>query len=266
MFVDTHCHLDDASLVRRLPEVLAHAEAAGVTRFIVPGVGPDSWDDVMAVARNRRTIFAAPGIHPMRAMLFNDESFARLEQLCGNAVAVGEIGLDYGYNVSREFQQQAFRAQLRLAVRLGLPVLIHCRRAFADTLGFLGEAEIGRVGGVMHAFSGSPEIAVECVKLGLYIGIAGAVTYDNAVRPVEVVKQIPLEHLLLETDAPDLPPVPYRGTIGEPAFLVESARKVAAIKGIALEDVARVTTDNAERLFRLTKPRSFIAINTTMDR
>jgi TatD DNase family protein len=254
MFVDTHCHLDDASLIRRLPEVLARSVAAGVTRFIVPGVGPECWDDVMAVAGDRSGIFAAPGIHPMRAALFSEESLARLEQLCRDAVAVGEIGLDYGYEISREVQQQAFRAQLRLAVNRGLPVLIHCRRAFADTLGILREEEVRRVGGVMHAFSGSPEIAAECIRLGLFIGMAGPVTYDNAVRPVEVVKQIPLEHLLLETDAPDLTPVPHRGKPNEPAFMVETAQKIAEIKGVTLEEVAHVTTANAERLFRNFNP------------
>jgi TatD DNase family protein len=251
MFVDTHCHLDDTSLADRLPEVLARAEAAGVTRFIVPGVGPDCWNDVMAVAMGRKGVFGAPGIHPMRAMQFGAKPLARLEQLCSDAVAVGEIGLDYGYEVSREVQQHAFQAQLRLAIGCGLPVLIHSRRAFADTLALLRKEEVWRVGGVMHAFSGSAEIAAECVKLGLFIGIAGPITYENAIRPVTVVKQIPLEHLLLETDAPDLTPVPHRGKLNEPAFMVETAKKIAEVKGVSLEEVARVTTAGAERLFRL---------------
>ena len=253
MFVDTHCHLDDATLFRRLPEVLARAEAAGISRFIVPGVGPDCWDEVMAITRERRGVFAAPGIHPMRAMLFCEEQLTRLEQLCRDAVAVGEIGLDYSYEVSREVQQMAFRAQLRLAVKCRLPVLIHCRKAFADILQILREEEVWHVSGVMHAFSGSPEIARECVNLGLFIGIAGPVTYHNAVRPIEVVKRTPLENLLLETDAPDLTPVPYRGKPNEPAFMLETAKKIAELKGIALQEVARFTTAAAERLFRLHK-------------
>lgn len=251
MFVDTHCHLDDAMLLRRLPEVLARAEATGVSHFIVPGVGPDCWDDVMAVARGRRNIFAAPGIHPMRAMLCNKEQLARLERLCSDAVAVGEIGLDYSCGVSRETQQVAFRAQLRLAIRCKLPVLIHCRKAFADILRILREEEVWHVGGVMHAFSGSPEVARECVSLGLFIGIAGPVTYDNAVRPVEVVRQISLGNLLLETDAPDLTPVPHRGKPNEPAFMLQTAMKIAELKGLTLEEVARVTTVCAKHLFQL---------------
>ena len=251
MFIDTHCHLDDSSLIGRLPEILVRADAVGVSRFIVPGVGPDCWDDVMAVAACDGRIFAAPGIHPMRAAHFSDKALTRLERLADTAVAIGEIGLDYSYDIPREVQQGAFRAQLQMAVSRGLPVLIHCRRAFADTLEILRDIEVRRVGGVMHAFSGSPEIASECVRLGLFIGVAGSVTYDNAVRPVEVVKRTPLEHLLLETDAPDLTPVPYRGNPNEPAFMLETAKKIAEVKGVTLEEVAQVTTANAERLFRL---------------
>jgi TatD DNase family protein len=190
----------------------------------------------------------------MRAGELDDTALAKLQDLAPKVVAIGEIGLDYGYDISREVQQRAFRAQLRLAVRSRLPVLLHCRRAFRDLLVILREEEVARVGGVMHAFSGSPEIALECLELGLCIGVAGPVTYENAVRPVEVVRRIPLGHLLLETDAPDLTPVPYRGCPNEPAFLVETALKVAEIKDVPLEEVARTTTANAERVFRLMRP------------
>jgi len=251
MFIDTHCHLDDESFAGRLLEILERARAAGVTRFIVPGVGPSCWDKVMAVAAGNDRIFAAPGVHPMRAMQFSEAALVRLEELAPDAVAIGEIGLDYSYDVPREVQQATFRAQLRLAVRLGLPVLIHCRRAFADLLTILGEEKVENAGGVMHAFSGSPEIATECLKLGLCIGVAGPLTFENAVRPLEVVRSVPLERLLLETDAPDLAPVPYRGSPNEPAFLVEIARKVAEIKGVSLEEVARTTTATAHHLFKL---------------
>lgn len=251
MFVDTHCHLDDSSLAGRLPAVLARAEAAGVSRFIIPGVGPDHWDDIMRLSRQDPRICVAPGIHPLRAAACCDDSLARLEQLAADTVAIGEIGLDNTYQIPRDVQQRAFRAQLRLAVRRGLPVILHCRRAFADLLAILREERVDTVGGVMHAFSGSPEIAAECVRLGLCIGVAGPVTYDNAVRPVEVVRRTPLDQLLLETDAPDLAPVPYRGMCCEPAYLLEIARKVAAVRGIEVEEVARMTTANAERLFRL---------------
>ena len=252
MFIDTHCHLDDPSLYGRLPEVLVAARDNGVTRFIVPGVGPQGWDAIMALADSDAGIFAAPGIHPMRAAGCSDEALRRLSRVAGESVAIGEIGLDYTYgDVPREVQQQAFRAQLRLAVAAGLPVLIHCRKAFQDLLLILREEGADRVGGVMHAFSGSPEVATECIGLGFVISIAGTVTYGNAVRPVEMVRQIALEHLVLETDAPDMTPEPYRGRPNEPAFLVEAAKKVAAIKEVALAEVAQATTANALRLFRM---------------
>jgi len=176
----------------------------------------------------------------------------RLRPFAARGVAIGEIGLDYLITaVTRERQQAAFRAQLRLALEMQLPVLIHCRKAFQDLLTILREEHAERVGGVMHAFSGSPEIATECIKLGFLISISGTVTYANAVRPLEIVRQIPLDYLVLETDAPDMTPEPYRGRSNEPAFLIETARKVAEIKGISVEEIARVTTANARRLFRI---------------
>ncbi len=252
MFVDTHCHLNVPSLILQLPELLQRAQAAGVTRFVLPGVAPSCWDDLVAVAGRDSRIFAAPGIHPLMAMGFNEETVAKLERLACHAVAIGEIGLDYSDDtVPRLIQQTAFRLQLRLALRCGLPVILHCRRAFADLLQILREENVAKVGGVMHAFSGSPETAQECIRLGLHIGVAGPVTYPNAVRPLEVVRRIPLEHLLLESDAPDLTPVPHRGSLNEPAFLLETARRMAAIKGISLEQIAAVTTTNARQLFGL---------------
>ncbi|RII28891.1 MAG: TatD family deoxyribonuclease [Geobacter sp.] len=252
MFIDTHCHLDDPSLRDRLPDALAAAAKAGVKRFIVPGVGPEGWGDVMALAAGNNRIHAAPGIHPMHADRCSDDALLRLAALCGEAVAIGEIGLDYVVeHVPREVQQAALRRQLRLAVSKGLPVLIHCRRAFQDLLRILQEEGAEQVGGVMHAFSGSGEIARDCVTMGFLISIAGTVTYTNAVRPLEVVRRVPLAHLVLETDAPDMTPEPYRGRSNEPAFLLETAKKVAEIKGATLEEVAAVTTANAERVFKL---------------
>jgi TatD DNase family protein len=252
MLIDTHCHLDDTSLAPRLPEVLAAARSAGVVKYIIPGVSPAGWDDITPLARREEGIFPAFGLHPMRTNLYTSRMLASLAQRLPGAVAIGEIGLDYLYaDQPREKQQEAFRAQLRLAVEAGLPVLIHCRKAFRDLLVILREEDVARVGGVMHAFSGSPEIAWECIDLNLCIAVAGPVTWHNAIRPVEVVRRVPLEHLVLETDAPDLTPEPLRGQTNEPAFMVEIARKVAELKEVTAEEVARVTTANAERLFRL---------------
>ena len=252
MFIDSHCHLDDPSLAGRLSQVLDAAVRAGVERFVVPGVEPQGWPRIAALAKKERGVFGAFGLHPMRAALQTQALLDELSHYLAGAVAVGEIGLDYTFaEVPRGVQEEAFRGQLRLAVAHGLPVLIHCRRAFPDLLRILREEGIERVGGVMHAFSGSPEIARACLDLGLYISVAGTVTYGNAVRPVELVRQMPLESLLLETDAPDMTPEPYRGGPNEPAFLVEVATKVAGIKGLTLAEVAAVTTANAERLLHL---------------
>jgi TatD DNase family protein len=250
VFVDTHCHLDLPPLSTQLPDVLARARAAGVSRFTVPGVTPEGWPQIAALAATEPAVLPAFGLHPCHAQLFCPELLAELALFLPLATAIGEIGLDYLVPFpGRQVQQEAFRAQLRLAVAAGMPVLIHCRKAFQDLLLILREERVDRVGGVMHAFSGSPETAAACVRLGLFIGISGTATYRNAVRPVAVVRQVPLEKLVLETDAPDITPEPYRGRANEPAFLLETARRVALVKDVELATVAEVTTRNAAQLF-----------------
>lgn len=253
MLIDTHCHLDVPPLACRIDNVLAAARSAGVRGIIIPGIDPDGWPGISALARRHGPeVRAAYGIHPMRAGAADGETLARLAELAPQGVAIGEIGLDYTLtDVSRETQQQAFRAQLRLAAAAGLPILVHCRKAFADLLAIMAEERVERVGGVMHAFSGSPESAAACRRLGLLISAAGTITYRNAVRPVEVIRQTPLDQLLLETDAPDMTPESHKGEPNEPAFIVETARRVAEIKGVTPDKVAQVTTANAQRLFRL---------------
>lgn len=256
MFIDTHCHLDDPLLFDRLPEVIGNARLAGVNRFVVPAVGPDGWGKIATLADAREGIFPAFGLHPMRADLYGEEVIAELARYADEAVAIGEIGLDYSLpEIPRELQQQAFRGQLRLAANMGLPLLIHCRRAFQDLLRIMREEQAEKVGGIMHAFSGSAEVARECIQLGFAISVAGPVTYRNAVRPLELVRSIPLEYLVLETDAPDMTPEPFRGIPNEPAYLAETAKKVAEIKGVGLNEVASVTTGNAKRILDLRPPR-----------
>jgi TatD DNase family protein len=263
MFIDTHCHLDDPLLFEKLPDVIGNARQAGIARFIVPGVGPDGWSKIACLADAGEGIFPAFGLHPMHAGLYGEEVMADLARYAEDAVAIGEIGLDYLLpEIPRDLQMAAFRGQLQLAADLGLPLLIHCRKAFQDLLRIMREEHVEKVGGIMHAFSGSPETARECIGLGFAISVAGPVTYRNAVRPLELVRNIPLEHLVLETDAPDMPPEPFRGTPNEPAYLVETAKKVAEIKGITLEEVATVTTRNAERLLRLCCASSCIKSGT----
>lgn len=252
MLIDTHCHLDDAAFASRLDDVIAAARSAGVGRFVVPGIAPEGWPGIMALARAHAGVYPAVGLHPMLAERFSEELLSGLPNYVSSAVAIGEIGLDYAQaEPSREVQQAAFREQLRLAVALEKPVLLHCRRAFKDLLAILREEHVKRVGGVMHAFSGSPEVARDCVALGLAISVAGTVTWENAVRPVEVARQVPPEWMVLETDAPDMTPEPHRGMGNEPRFLLETARRVAEIRGMTLEKLAELTTRNAERVLRL---------------
>lgn len=254
MYFDTHCHLDFDPLQRDLVEVLLRAEAAGVSRFVVPGVSPDRWERIRALADRWRSVVPAFGIHPQLAHLVDDALLERLGGYLDGAVAVGEIGLDYsGPEPSRQVQQAAFRQQVRMAVARGLPLLVHCRGGFPDLLGILREEGADRVGGIMHAFSGSPETARICMELGFYISVCGTVTYRNAVRPLRVVREIPLDRLVLETDAPDLTPEPFRGRPNEPAYLPETAGAVAALKGVTRAQVAETTTANALEALRLAR-------------
>jgi TatD DNase family protein len=237
--IDTHCHLDLEPLSLRLAAVVSDAHLAGVTQFVVPGVHPDSWERMASLAREYESIFPAFGIHPMHADLADDSSLSRLAVLSSGGVAIGEIGLDPTYKVSMEHQERAFRKQLHLAVSLGLPVLIHCRRAFLQTLLILQEEGARSVGGIMHAYSGSTEMAREFIRLGFAISISGMVTRDNSVRLPGVVRELPLEALVLETDAPDMTPQRFRGQPNQPAYLMETLHAVARIKGVQAVDAAR---------------------------
>jgi TatD DNase family protein len=251
VLVDTHCHLDFQPLRSRLDAILATARQRGVTRFIVPGVTPEGWPDIVRLAAEHGGVFPAFGLHPAQAHRFDAALLALLAEYASSAVALGEMGLDYAVeNGDRRQQAVALRGQLRLAVELGLPVLLHCRAAFQDLLRIVREEGVSRVGGVMHAYSGSLEMAREFCKEGLSISLAGTVTYHGAVKAPRVAAGIPLERLLLETDAPDMAPEPFRGTENEPALLREIAMKVSEIRQISLDELEMATSANAERLFR----------------
>jgi TatD DNase family protein len=249
--IDTHCHLDLEPIVSQLPHVFEAALQAGVERFVVPGVHPDGWQGIAALAAGSDRILPAFGIHPMHAALATGETVSRLAELASRSIAVGEIGLDPSYTVSLEIQEQGFREQIRLAVSRGLPVLVHCRRAFELTLKVMREEKANHVGGIMHAFSGSPEMAREFIRLGFAISLSGTLTWDNAVRPVRLARELPLEHLVLETDAPDMTPQPYRGQPNQPAWLFEVLRVLAQQRGRPHEEIAAHTTENALSVLRI---------------
>ncbi|MFZ4857517.1 MAG: TatD family hydrolase [Desulfuromonadaceae bacterium] len=249
--LDTHCHLDLEPLHSKLPRFMEEAGIAGVTGFVVPGVHPRAWGGIAALAVVNRQIFPAYGIHPMHADSVTEQVLARLSVLSIKGIAIGETGLDPAYPVPLDLQEQAFRVQLQMAVQRGLPVLIHCRQAFQRVLKVMREEGAHQVGGIMHAYSGSVEMAHDFIRLGFAIAISGTVTWNNAVKPLRVARELPLEHLVLETDAPDMTPQRYRGTFNRPAWIVETAQRIADIRGVAIEEVARITTDNARRVLRL---------------
>ncbi len=252
MFIDTHCHLDLPPLRDELEQVLSRAESAGVGCFVVPGVTPEGWGGISSLCSANARLLPAFGIHPLWSYLGDDDALEVLVSHLDGAVALGEVGLDYSSGApDRLVQQELFRRQCRLAVERGLPLLTHCRGGFADLLRILKEENAFRVGGIMHAFSGSAELACEFSRIGFYISVCGTVTYGNAVRSPRVVSQVPLECLVLESDAPDMAPVPFRGRTNEPAFILEVARKIAAIKGGAMECVAEVTTANAMKALKI---------------
>ena len=249
--IDSHCHLDLEPLKSGFSQILQEAAAAGVRGCIVPGVHPDGWPNIAALASEDSRIKPAYGIHPMHAGCVNDQILGRLEDCAGQGVAIGEIGLDPAYTVSLDVQERVFRAQLRIAVSGGLPVLIHCRQSFQRVATILREERADRVGGIMHAFSGSVEMAGEFIRIGFAISISGTVTWHNAVKPLRLARELPLEHLVLETDAPDMTPERYRGVYNRPAWITETAERVAELRGISLADVGRVTTATLCRTLRM---------------
>lgn len=246
--IDTHCHLDLEPLCSHLDQVLPTAHRAGVSQFVVPGVHPDGWVSMSELAGRHESVFPAFGIHPMHAAVADDDTLSRLRIFAPTGIAIGEIGLDPTYAVSLQQQECAFREQLRLAVSLGMPVLIHCRRAFQRTLRVLQEENASQVGGIMHAFSGSAEMAREFIRLGFVISVSGVLTRGGAVKPLRLVQELPLESIVLETDAPDLTPQRYRGRWNQPAYMIETLQQVARIKGIDPKKAARSSRDATQKI------------------
>ncbi|NPV26892.1 MAG: TatD family hydrolase [Firmicutes bacterium] len=254
MFIDSHAHLDDRQYKADQQEVIERASKNGVTQIVCVGYDLPSSKRVVALAKRYANIFAAVGIHPHDAQDTDESTWAQLYELGRDTrvVAIGEMGLDYYRNLSpRDVQQAVFRRQINLAKELGLPIIIHDRDAHGDVLRIMKEEKVNEVGGVLHCFSGSWEMAQECLKLGFYISLAGPVTFANARGPQEIAQKVPLDRLLVETDCPYLTPDTWRGQRNEPAYVKRVAEKIAALRRISLEEVAEATTANARCLFRL---------------
>lgn len=256
--VDTHAHLHDPAFAGDRAAVLARARGAGVTGFLNIGTDVSTSEAALALAHAEPDVHAAVGIHPHDATTADAAALARIAALARDprVVAIGEIGLDYFRNHSpRDVQRAALVAQLRLARALGKPVLLHCREAHADLLDVCAAEGTAAVGGILHCFSGDLEVARRGMDLGLLISIAGPVTYPSARRLAEVVRVLPLDRLVVETDCPYLPPQPWRGQRNEPAYLPATAARVAELQGRPLADVTTVTTANAVRLLGLSPRR-----------
>jgi TatD DNase family protein len=251
VWVDTHCHLNLPQFDADGAEVVARALAAGVTQMIVPGADLPTSRRAVALAEQSPAIWAAVGVHPNDALGFDARALAELRGLAAHprVVAIGEIGLDlYWKTVPLEQQQAAFVAQLQLAAELGKPVIVHDREAHAAVWEVLRTYR-PPMGGVLHAFSGDSALAEAAVAGGFYLGVDGPLTYKNSHALRAIFAAVPLERILLETDAPYLTPQPHRGQRNEPAYVRLVAEKLAEIRHLEISEVAQVTTANAARLF-----------------
>lgn len=254
MLVDSHCHLDRIDLTPYGGDLGAALEAArqrGVGRMLCIGIDRGNVETVIGIAERHADVFASVGVHPLDIF----DSAEAVDELLRWAdhprvVAIGETGLDYHYSADRaECQRQSFHNHLRASARCGKPVVVHTREAQDDTLTLLREAADPEVGGVLHCFTESWEMARAALDLGFYISFSGIITFRNAADLREVVKKVPLDRLLVETDSPYLAPVPYRGKKNEPKYVPEVAACVAELKGLSENEVAEATTANFERLF-----------------
>lgn len=251
---DTHTHLNVDNFEGRVAEELRLAKEMGVTRHNVVGFDRPTIDKAMALADAHPEIYLTLGWHPTEAGDYNDEVEAYLLEALKHpkVIALGEIGLDYHWMTApKEVQATVFRRQMQLAKQLDLPFVVHTRDALEDTYDLIKAEGVGPRGGIMHSFSGSLEMAERFIQLGMHISLSGVVTYKKATELHEVAQAIPLDKLLVETDAPYLAPVPKRGRENKTAYTRYVVEKIAELRGLSVEEVARVTTENARRVFAL---------------
>ena len=254
MLFDTHVHLNDKKYAQDLLEVMERAKNEGVTRMLVVGYDQRSNRRAIELAEQYDFIYAAVGWHPVDSIYLTEELFAELVEQVKHpkVVAVGECGLDYHWDTSPvDLQKEVFIRQIKLAQEVNKPLVIHTRESIADTLEILKAHDAHTVGGVMHCYSGSVEMARQFIDLNFKISLGGPVTFTNGRRPQAVATEIPLEHLLVETDAPYLAPVPFRGKTNNSSLIYYSAEKIGEIKGISTEDVLKYAMDNTQRLYSL---------------
>ncbi len=253
MLVDSHCHLDFPDFASELDAVVERARAAGVGRMVTISTRVKKLPQVLAVAEKFSDVFCSVGTHPHNAHEELDIDAAALVKLAQHPkiVALGEAGLDYHYDKSpRDAQAQGLRQHIAAARKTGLPLVIHSRECDADMSRILEEeAGKGAFPAVLHCFTGGRELAFKAMELGLYIGFTGILTFKNGQNLRDIAKDLPTERILVETDSPYLAPLPYRGKRNEPVFVVETAKVLAAVRGVSFEEIARQTTENFFRLF-----------------
>ena len=248
MLVDSHCHLDSSDFDSDRDDVIRRAMDAGVTRMVAV--------DKVELADRHACFYATTGVHPHEASK-GDLKRVETDLRHPKVIAVGEIGLDYHYDFSpREVQQRVFIDQIAIARQAGVPIVIHTREAWEDTFAILKEHWVpAGIAGIMHSFTGGPAEAARSVEMGFYLSFSGIVTFPKALDIQQAAREAPLDRILVETDAPYLAPVPNRGKRNEPSFVVHTAKRVAALRGVPFEEVAAATTANFERLCLLGSDR-----------
>lgn len=251
-FIDTHAHIYDDTILPKIEVVLKNAQSNGIGKILMPGIDSSCIDNMLSLEANYPdSCIAMMGLHPCYVKENYLSELAIVEQWLAKRkfVAIGEIGLDFYWDKTFTEQQfKAFDMQMQWAIDYNTPIVIHTRNAMGETIEAVKPFAKKGLRGAFHCFSGSKESAQQIVDMGFYLGLGGVLTYKNA-GVAEAIKEIPMEYLFLETDAPYLPPVPYRGKRNEPAFMLEVAKKLAEIKEMPLHEIAAITTANAERLF-----------------
>lgn len=256
MLFDTHAHLNAIQYDEDLAEVIERAKSEQVTDIVVVGFDRDTIKRAMELTDQYEMIYAAVGWHPVDAIDMTDEDLEWIRELASHpkVVAIGEMGLDYHWDKSpKDIQKEVFRRQIRLAKEVKLPIIIHNRDATEDVVTILQEENASEIGGIMHCFTGSYEVAKQCMDMNFYLSFGGPVTFKNAKKPKEVVKEIPIDRLLIETDCPYLTPHPFRGKRNEPSYVKYVAEQIAELREMQYEDLARKTSDNAKKLFGISR-------------
>jgi TatD DNase family protein len=250
--IDTHCHLYNKEFANDIAETIQRAEKEGVEKFYLPAVDSGSFEDLLALEEQYPgKCIGMAGLHPCSVKEDYVSELKLVEEWLGRRpwVAVGEIGLDFYWDRTFEQQQyEAFHRQTEWALQYDIPIVIHSRDSMAESIGVVREHQKGKLKGIFHCFGGDVESARQIIDLGFYLGIGGVVTYKNSGLP-ETLQEIDLKYLVLETDAPYLSPVPFRGKRNESSYLKYVVHKLAEVKGVDVEDVARITTENAQKIF-----------------